>query len=86
MRNSLPTTIDNEFNPWLEWENWLHFDLVNQYNTYQNLVEFGHFSEESSELDEDEERERAIDTLIELFPMTYTRWYEGATEKGGEGV
>lgn len=60
------TTIDNPYDPFTEWMNWLQFDTSHGYNTSGLLARIAFTSEELSELDQLRATELAIDEIIEL--------------------
>ncbi len=65
----LITTIDNPFNPFTQSDEWLNFDKTYGYNTYERLVELGHFDSDMTEEEEEDEYKRAMIRLLRIHPM-----------------
>jgi len=65
----LITTIDNPFNPFTESDEWRNWDKTYGYNTYERLVELGHFDSDMTEDEEADEYERAMIRLLRIHPM-----------------
>lgn len=63
------TTIDNPFNPFDDFTSWFMFDTEKGYYTSSKLARLTNLKEGMSEVEEDEEIERAIDRLIEIDPL-----------------
>lgn len=61
----LLTTIDNPFDPFDQFDSWLQFDKEKGYNCCERLARIILLSDDMSEEEEDVERERAIDEIIE---------------------
>lgn len=58
------TTVDNPYNPFLDFTQWLLFDSQKGYNTCSYLARISNVDETMSEEEEDAEVERAIDEII----------------------
>ena len=58
------TTVDNPWNPETQWDEWLAWDAQAGYHTPGLLARHTLSSDESSELDQDEARELAIDEIV----------------------
>ena len=63
------TTTDNPFNPFDDFTSWFMFDTEKGYYTSSKLARLTNLKEGMSEVEEDEEIERAIDRLIEIDPL-----------------
>ena len=64
MADVMLTTIDNPYNPFTEWNEWLQFDLAMGYDTSGYLARVTITSDELSESDQDWAIEDAIDEII----------------------
>lgn len=58
------TTIDNPYNPFEDFKAWFFFDVMKGYNTCGYLARIARTSDELSDVENDEEIERAIDEII----------------------
>ena len=68
------TTFDNPFDPFDDFVHWWLFDIEKGYNTCSKLARIARSSEEFSTIEEDRERERAIDEIIDNdFLNIYTK-------------
>ena len=63
------TTIDNPFDPFDDFTSWFMFDTEKGYYTSSKVARLTNLTDEMTELEEDEEVERAIDRLIEIDPL-----------------
>lgn len=63
------TTIDNPYDPFVDFTNWLLFDNINGYNTCGYLAKFARTSDSLSESENQQEIERAIDEIIKFNPL-----------------
>lgn len=63
---SMLTTIDNPFDPFTQFDEWLAFDEQKGYKTCEYLGRIAKTSSELSDLDQKQEVEKAIDEIIEL--------------------
>lgn len=59
------TTIDNPYNPFVDFKKWFLYDVQNGYNSSNYLARIARTSDEMTEKENDEEIERAIDEIIE---------------------
>ena len=60
------TTIDNPFDPFEQFTSWLMFDKEKGYDSCERLARLANITSEMTQIEIDEEQERAIDRLIEL--------------------
>ncbi len=60
------TTIDNPFDPFIQFDSWYAFDVEKGYYTCSRIARLTNFTDEMSEIEIDNEYERAIDKLIEI--------------------
>jgi hypothetical protein len=58
------TTVDNPYDPFEQFEQWLLFDAEKGYQTLSYLGRIAHICEDMTQKEEDEEVERAIDEII----------------------
>ena len=58
------STIDNPYNPFENFASWLRFDKDEGYNCCERLDRIAQISDDMSEVEIDEEVERAIDEII----------------------
>ena len=58
------TTIDNPFDPFTQFDNWFLFDTEKGYNSCSRLDRIAKVTDEMSEVEANEEIERAIDEII----------------------
>lgn len=64
MRKVSLTTIDNPFNPILEFDSWFQFDREKGYNSSNYLARIARTSDELTDEEYNIEIERAIDEII----------------------
>ena len=69
MRQVTATTIDNPFNPFEEFDSWFQFDIEKGYYTSSKLGRLTNLKENMTEIEENEEIERAVDELIKIDPL-----------------
>lgn len=60
------TTIDNPYNPFTQFDDWLAYDTQKGYNTCGYLDRIAHSSHELSDEDNNLEIARAIDEIVSL--------------------
>ena len=58
------TTVDNPFDPFTQFDDWFLFDTEKGYNSCSRLDRITNLSDEMSEVEVNEEIERAIDEII----------------------
>ena len=68
-RQVTATTVDNPFNPFEDFNSWFMFDIEKGYYTSNKLGRLTHLRDDMTELEENEEVERAVDELIKIDPL-----------------
>lgn len=63
------TTIDNPFDPFEEFTNWLLFDKEKGYNTCEKLARIAVLPDNLSEKEKNDEIDRAMDEIIKYDPF-----------------
>lgn len=64
LKQAMLTTIDNPYNPFEDFSNWLLYDNEKGYNTCSYLARTINISDDMSEEEVKAETERAIDRII----------------------
>ena len=67
------TTMDNPFNPLVDFNAWFMFDMEKGYNTSGYLARMCNFRDDMTQIEEMEETERAIDQIILTNPLNIYR-------------
>ena len=81
------TTIDNPYNPFTDYDNWLAFDIEKGYYTCSKLARISNVTDDMTDKEMIEEEERAINRLIEIDPLDiYIKVNKGETKDRGGGV
>ena len=65
MNNCALTTFDNPFNPFENFDEWFAFDIQHGYNTCGKLMRIANIENNMSEVEYNNEIERAIDEIIQ---------------------
>lgn len=66
MNDIMLTTIDNPYNPFVQFDEWFAFDVQKGYNTCAYLARIAKVSDELSEEEENYAIDEAIDEIIRL--------------------
>lgn len=69
MVEHLLTTVDNPYDPFDQFDAWYRFDMDMGYNTAGLLARISRTSNQLSDLENEQEDERAIDEIIKLDPL-----------------
>lgn len=82
------TTIDNPFNPFTQWNDWLRYDEDKKYYTCGYLARIAKVADDLSDEENDRLTEYAIDEIVQLnINGLYKKVYEDEDKEGpGEGV
>lgn len=75
------TTVDNPYNPFDQFTQWLLFDKEKGYNTCEYLARIVNLSDDLSEKESNEAIERAMDEIIKFDPLNI---YKKVTSKSFE--
>ena len=75
------TTVDNPYNPFDQFTQWLLFDKEKGYNTCEYLARIVNLSDDLSEKESNEAIERAMDEVIKCDPLNM---YKKVTSKSVE--
>lgn len=79
MNNCALTTFDNPFNPFENFDEWFAFDIQHGYNTCGKLMRIANIENNMSEVEYNNEIERAIDEIIRYdFVELYRKVYNTA--------
>jgi hypothetical protein len=70
------TTVDNPYDPFTEYEEWLQFDQLHGYNTNGLLARFVSNSHQLSDADYDQAIEDGMQEVVDLNPMGIHRLVE----------
>lgn len=77
MSKAMLTTIDNPYNPFTQFDEWLVYDELNGHYSSSLLARVAVHSDELSEADKDLSIETAIDTIIkEDARLVYRKVYK----------
>lgn len=63
------TTIDNPYDPFDDFNSWFMFDIEKGYNSCAYLARIAKLSDDMSDVEVSEEKERAIDEIIFYDPL-----------------
>lgn len=69
IKDFMLSTIDNPYNPFLQFNEWYAFDLQMGYNSCGLLARIAITSDELSEIDQSEALELAIDDIVRINPL-----------------
>ena len=71
MSNVMLTTVDNPFNPFVQFDEWLMYDIQQGYNSCGLLARLTVSSSELSEEDQEDDTDDAIRRILQMFPLLY---------------
>ena len=66
MAKTMLTTLDNPFDPFLDFDRWYSFDVEKGYHTCGYLARIANSSDDLSDAEQEYEQEAAIDEIVEL--------------------
>ena len=81
MNNVMLTTIDNPFNPFKQFDNWLNHDLKAGHDTCGKLARVAKTSNALSDDLNDEEISKAMDSLVETCPGFFIKLHESTADE-----
>jgi hypothetical protein len=68
------TTNDNPFDPFVNFDEWLQFDIANGYDSCGKMMRLAKLEPDMTEEEENIEIERAVDEMVKLdFTDTYAK-------------
>lgn len=71
--NVMLTTVDNPYDPFTRFNDWLMFDIEKGYNSCAYLARIANTSSQFTDEENEEETERAIDEIIKYDPFNLYR-------------
>lgn len=77
MKDFALTTIDNPFDPFKQFDEWMKFDEDKKYFTCAYLARIANTSNELSEEANEEEISSAMDEIVSFHPKFYVKLEEG---------
>ena len=81
-QNYLLTTIDNPYNPFVDFTSWYMFDCEKGYNTSSRLARIANIGSEMTQKEIDEETDRAMNLIVKYdFDDKYIKGTEEQIEK-----
>ena len=76
-RDYMLTTRDNPYDPWMQWDEWLAYDMEKGYGSCEYLARIASTSSDMTDEENGAEIRRAIDEIIGYDVLgIYTRAYE----------
>ena len=63
------TTFDNPYNPFTDFSAWLLYDSEKGYNSCSYLARIAKLSDDMTQIEKNQEIERAIDEIIAINPL-----------------
>ena len=66
MKDCMLTTIDNPFDPFTQFDEWLQFDEEKGYYTLQYLARIARTFEGMTDVEMEEEAQNAIDEIVDM--------------------
>lgn len=78
----LLTTLDNPYNPFVDFTSWYMFDCENGHNTSSRLARIANLNSEMTQKERDEEIDRAMNLIVKFdFEDLYVKGTEEQIEK-----
>lgn len=77
MAKVMLSTFDNPFDPFVQFDSWLRYDLDKGYNSCELLGRIARTSDQLTDEENDEEVERAIDQIVRYdYEHMFCKVYE----------
>lgn len=73
VKEFLITTIDNPYNPFSDYEDWLRFDEENGYNTQNYVARVLQVKDLDDSLSEDEKLDIALESILSINQGLYVK-------------
>lgn len=78
----LLTTLDNPYNPFVDFTSWYMFDCEKGHNTSSRLARIANLNSEMTQKERDEEMDRAMNLIVKFdFEDLYVKGTEEQIEK-----
>ena len=74
------TTVNNPFNPFTEFDNWLNFDYKNGTDCCGTVARIANCTNALSDELNDIEIEKAMDSIVELMPGIYVKLHKSTAD------
>ena len=75
------TTIDNPFNPFTQFDNWLNYDYLNGTDCCGKIARIAKCSEALSDELNDIEIERAMDSIVDSMPGYFIKLHKSTADQ-----
>ena len=75
------TTVDNPFNPFKQFDDWLNWDTRRGYNTCNTLARIAKTTNALSDDVNDEEIEEAMDSMVEFAPTIFVKLHRSTADQ-----
>jgi len=82
-KKGLVTTIDNPFDPFVQWNEWLAYDQHKQYYTCEFIAKLAQVSPDDDETEKENKLQTAIEFLLDYSPIHLLVYPK--INDGGEG-
>lgn len=73
IKECMLTTVDNPYNPFVDYDSWYRFDQDKNYCSCSYLARIARTSDQLSDEENDREIERAIDEIVFHNPTVYKK-------------
>ena len=84
-KETWPTTVDNPFDPFTQWDRWYMYDEKCEYHTCGQLARLSRTTVDRSEMEDEQAIDQAIQKLMDLYePLDiYVLAVKGNTQRFG---